>query len=176
MSIENSIPGKERLKLIRKLLGIKTQQQLADFIELPMYKIRDAEAGKTKVSAEIAKAIERKTDFCFDWITTGIGNMRTSGGIVQQVGPTEGHKGDALVMHVTGGSVHVDTAAHVDKTHNGNHQAPPITEEEHETQNYIATTVDSLSFIKSVVAIMWDMPKDKQKKALRRVFDVDEEI
>jgi len=61
-----------------------SQARLAEFIGISANKIRDAESGKTKISSEIATAIEKRFGYNFRWVLTGEGL----------------EKGDASVDHI----------------------------------------------------------------------------
>lgn len=62
-----------RLKLIRDDLGGISQAKLAANTDIPLHKIKDAESGKVKISAEIAKIMEDKFGYSFRWVLTGEG-------------------------------------------------------------------------------------------------------
>ncbi|SFP61605.1 XRE family transcriptional regulator [Hydrogenimonas thermophila] len=66
--------GGERLKKVRKHLGL-TQQQFADKLGIKWHKIKDIEIGKNKMSVEIADLIREKYSISFDWLLTGKGTM-----------------------------------------------------------------------------------------------------
>lgn len=65
----------DRLKLIREAAGNKTQVEFAKEIGFPLHKIKSIEAGKTKISVEMALAIEEKFNFSFRWMLTGRGEI-----------------------------------------------------------------------------------------------------
>lgn len=173
MSSEKINQAENRIKQARKICNNISQAKFSEMLGIPLHKIKDAESGKVKISSELARKIEENFGVAYRWLMTGEGEMNASGKDFQQIGHTHEHNGHQNNIVAPNG--HFDIIVPVDKIHRRDQQALPVTEEEHETQNYVATHVDSLSFIKSVVSLMWDMPKDKQKKALRRVFDVDEE-
>jgi hypothetical protein len=78
MSRENfnqNIKNKNRMKLIRDYFRIETQSKLSELLELPIYKIKDVESGKVKISVEIALLLEEKFNLNFKWLLTGEGEM-----------------------------------------------------------------------------------------------------
>lgn len=62
-----------RLKHVRDDLGSISQARLAEFIDISVNKIRDAESGKTKISTEIATAVEKRFGYNLRWLLTGEG-------------------------------------------------------------------------------------------------------
>lgn len=65
-----------RLKIIRNEQDGISQGDVAEITGLPLYKIRDAESGKTKISIDIAEAMEEKFGYSFRWVLTGKGPKR----------------------------------------------------------------------------------------------------
>ena len=65
-----------RLKIIRKDLDGITQTKLSELLGISLHKIRDAESGKTKITPEIARAIEEKLNFSLKWVLTGEGQKK----------------------------------------------------------------------------------------------------
>lgn len=64
----------ERLKYVRKTLSKISQREFAGKLGVPLHKIRDIEAGKIKISVELASLIEEKFYFDFKWLLTGKGD------------------------------------------------------------------------------------------------------
>jgi transcriptional regulator with XRE-family HTH domain len=65
-----------RLKIIRDDLGGISQARLAEFIGVSINKVRDAESGKTKISTEVATALEERFRYNFKWVLTGEGEPK----------------------------------------------------------------------------------------------------
>jgi len=64
----------DRMKLIRDKIGL-TQKKLCETIGIPENRIKTIETGRTKISIEIALALEQYFNFSFKWVLTGIGDM-----------------------------------------------------------------------------------------------------
>lgn len=67
-------PG-DRVKYIRESLNL-TQESFGKPLGFKWYKVKDLEAGKIKVTHEVAIKIEEKYLFRFEWILTGEGPMK----------------------------------------------------------------------------------------------------
>ncbi len=76
----------DRFKFIRKVAGNLTQKQLCDSIDIPEHRVKSIESGKTKISTDIALALEEKFNFSFKWILTGKGDMYTQEIVSKKVG------------------------------------------------------------------------------------------
>ena len=76
--------NENRIKIIREELGGITQQNLAESLGFPVHRIKDAEAGKVKISTDLAEVLEEKFGFSFRWSLTGQGPMykpKQAGGV-----------------------------------------------------------------------------------------------
>jgi transcriptional regulator with XRE-family HTH domain len=76
MSRENLFHD-ERLKKVRQDHLRLTQQKLAEAIGVPVYRIKDIENGKIRMSPEVALLLEEKFNLDFRWLLTGEGTMTT---------------------------------------------------------------------------------------------------
>jgi phage repressor protein C with HTH and peptisase S24 domain len=77
---ENNLRGnfmlKERLKGLRKALGMSSAKELAITLNVAEYKIKDIESGKVKsFKAEYAETLEEKFSINGWWLLTGKGKM-----------------------------------------------------------------------------------------------------
>ena len=72
---EENIHHAERMKLVRKVLGNVSQAYIAQKLEVPLHKIKAIEAGRTKISPELALRMEKKFHLNFKWLLTGEGEM-----------------------------------------------------------------------------------------------------
>ena len=108
----------ERMKLVRKILNGVSQRKLADAISLPWHKIRDVEAGKTKISVEIASALEENFDINFRWMMTGRGNLKEGFGEgVNAEGQNASESGNGYRPVAPGNATkadHIDTVCYFD--------------------------------------------------------------
>lgn len=71
----------EKFKLIRKILDIKTQPELAKKTGIKLSSIRDIEANKKNISSDIAIILEEKLNVNFKWLLTGEGEMMLPKGL-----------------------------------------------------------------------------------------------
>jgi len=82
---EENIHHAERMKLVRKLLGNVSQAYIARELGIPLHRIKAIEAGRTKISPELALKMEQKFHLNFKWLLTGEGEMF----LEEQVVPVE---------------------------------------------------------------------------------------
>ncbi|MEW5970250.1 MAG: S24 family peptidase [Pseudomonadota bacterium] len=66
-----------RLKEIRSFVK-KTQQELADSLDITRSKVSDIEAGNQKITTELAEKISKVFNISFEWLLTGEGHMFSS--------------------------------------------------------------------------------------------------
>jgi len=88
---------RDRLKYVREVIAGVSQQKFSEIIKIPLYKIRDVEIGKTKISVEIALAIEENFLCNFKWILTGSGDAIKKDVVASSMGCDDLTESDRLV-------------------------------------------------------------------------------
>ncbi|MDZ4185774.1 MAG: XRE family transcriptional regulator [Desulfuromonadales bacterium] len=93
-----------RLKIIRREQGGINQQELADFAGVPLHKIKDAETGKVKISAEIALAMEEKFNYSFRWVLSGEGPRKKEGRVEEAIDAYNGEQFKEVGVYALAGA------------------------------------------------------------------------